>query len=82
MTLPIFDPIDLPPDTVLIDINSIDEPQRSQYQAAALMGWAEEVGSDDILELMRDWADNEGVFVVEENGERIGLTIVLDVEAL
>lgn len=83
MGLPLFDPIEIPPETTLVDVNTIeDDDERQQYQALALELWVEEENGGDWNLDPREWSDNEGIFVVEEDGEAIGVAIVLDVEAL
>lgn len=83
MSLPLFDPIELPPDFVLIDINSIeDEDERQQYQALALELWVEEENDGDWVVEPREWHDDEGAFLVTQDGDPIGIVIVYDVEAL
>ena len=81
MALPLFDPIALPPNVELVDVNSLEEPERTEYQALALEAWVESAGGTWVLD-PRDWSDNEGMFIVRENGETIGVAIVLDVEGL
>ena len=80
MSLPLFDDIDLPPNAVLVDVNGIEDLElRQQYQGAALGAWGEATG--EALPV-RDWDDNEGIFVVMESGVAIGVAIVTDVEGL
>jgi len=79
--LPLFDPIDLPPNTVLVDINSIeDDDERHGYQAAALELYTEEELEGEFEP--REWDNNEGIFLVSEDGVPIGIAIVYDVEGL
>lgn len=76
MSFPLWDPIELPPDAVLIDINSIeDEDFRMQLQAEILQIWIDDEG-----ELPREWSGNEGAFAVYENEELIGVALMLEVE--
>ena len=79
MMLPLFDDISLPPNTTLVDVNSLPNPEREQYQGLALQLWVDETGEEPPV---REWDDNEGMFVVYESGTVIGVAIITDVEAL
>ena len=85
MTLPLFDPIDLPPGTILVDVNSLPDGKREECQGLALQLWMDETGEGPDEFAAREWDDNEGIFVVTEDGTLdtiIGLVVVTDVEAL
>ena len=85
MSIPVFDPIQLPPNHVLEDINGIaDEEERQTLQAAALEYWMEDMGEDPLDAGGRDWSDNEGIFAVCDTttGDCVGIAIVTDVQAL
>lgn len=77
MSLPLWDPIDLPPSYTLVDINSLEEPLRAEMQAEALRLWIDETGEPFAV---REWDDNEGIFAVYEDGEIVGISIMTDVE--
>lgn len=78
MALPLWDPIELPPDATLVDVNSIaDEVLRGTLQALALEAWIEDTGEDPTA---RDWRDDEGIFAVYVDGEAVGVTIVTGIE--
>ena len=79
MSLPLWDPIDVPPDWTLVDINSIeDDDERQECQAKAMQAWL-----DAGEEIPREWDDNEGIFVVRDlSGEVVGIAIVLDVAGM
>ena len=93
MPLPLFDEIDLPPDTTLVDVNKLSTIELvQQYQGHALGHWMEETG-DDMSE-GRNFDPNEGIFIVVENpavvvddvfdvdasGDIIGVALITDVE--
>ena len=81
MSLPIWDPIELPPDTVCVDINSIEpESLRVKLQADALEAYLLEIDAAPDSEVVRDWSDEEGIFAVYEDGEITGLVLLLEVE--
>jgi len=81
MSFPIFDPIQLPPDAILVDINSIaDETERQRFQAKALDAWIEATGGDYESFEPREWSDDEGLFICYENGIAIGVAIVSGIE--
>lgn len=77
MSFPLFDPIDLPPNHRLVDVNSLPDEECVKHQAAALALWVEETGEDTPI---RDWNDNEGIFVVYEGDDIVGIAIIMDVE--
>ena len=92
MTLPLFDEVDLPPDSTLVDVNKVPLDYmdgRLAYQALALGHYMEQIGDD--WEVGREWNDEEAIFVVVNNptvvtddvlasGEIIGFVIVLEPE--
>lgn len=93
MPLPLFDEIDLPPDTTLVDVSKLPTVELvQQYQGHALGHWMEETGDD--LRNGRDFDPNEGIFVVVENpvvvvdnvldmdasGDIVGVAVITDVE--
>ena len=81
MSFPIFDPISLPPNAVLVDVNSIAaDAERTRFQALALGAWIDATGGayDDFEP--REWSNDEGVFVVYEDGAAIGVVIVTGIE--
>jgi hypothetical protein len=84
MSLPIWDPIELPPDYTLVDINSLDpEPLLQEMQARALQEYMNELelGPEDFMEIVRDWNDEEGIFAVfNTDDEIVGVTLIVDVE--
>jgi len=80
MSLPIFDPISLPPNAVLVDVNSIaDDVERAKFQALALGAWIDATGTYEDFE-PREWSDDEGIFVCYEDGVAIGVAIVAGIE--
>jgi len=84
MALPLFDSIALPPDSTLVDVNTVaDDVEREGYQALALEHWIEETEGASLLDFVeREWDDNEGIFIVvdDASGDVIGVAIILDVE--
>jgi len=82
MSLPLWDPIELPPDHTLIDINSIEpEPLRLQLQARALELFAEVTGEDPTID-PRAWSDEEGCFAIYVGAEIVGVSLVFGVESV
>ena len=79
MALPLWDPIALPPDYTLVDINSLTpESFMQEMQAQALQLWVDETG-EPFGE--RDWSDDEGIFAVYDGGgDVVGVVIIVDVE--
>jgi hypothetical protein len=78
MSLPLWDPIELPPDTVCVDINSIEpESLRVELQAEALAAYLDDEGVDDVV---RDWSDDEAMFAVYEGDEIVGVVLIVGVE--
>ena len=76
--LPLWDPIALPPEALLVDINSIEpEALRVELQARALEAYLADAGVDDVV---RDWSDDEGMFAVYEDDEIVGVVLILGVE--
>ena len=82
MSLPLFDDIDLPPDATLVDVNTLSDEYRNEYQARAFGYWMEEEGISFEDFEARDWNGNEGIFVVMEDGAIIGVAIIFDVESV
>lgn len=81
MSLPLWDPIEVPPDTTLVDVNAIeDDDLRLQLQGEALDLWIEEQGLSYEDQIVREWSEDEGVFAVYEDGEIVGLTFIVGVE--
>lgn len=79
MSLPLWDPIDVPPGYTLIDINGV-EPDELKFslQAEAVRLWMDETG-DDPFQNPRPWSDEEGMFaIVDANDEIVGVTIIVD----
>lgn len=76
MSLPLWDPIDLPPDWTLIDINSIDdEDLRLKLQGEIMQAWL-----DDDGDIPREWSANEGIFAVYDSAnELLGVALMLEV---
>ena len=78
--MPLWDPIALPPDSSLVDINSIEpESLRVELQAQALEAYLDDVGVDDVV---RDWSDAEGMFAVYEDDEIVGVVLIIGVEVV
>jgi len=78
--LPLWDPIALPPDSSLVDINSIEpESLRVELQAQALEAYLDDVGVDAVV---RDWSDAEGMFAVYEDDEIVGVVLIIGVEVV
>jgi hypothetical protein len=80
MSLPLWDPVAVPPGTTLVDVNSLEpEAHRVAHQALALELWLEETGEPFVE---RDWNEGEGMFVVVEDatGDIVGITIIVDPE--
>lgn len=77
MSLPLWDPIELPPDFTLIDVNSIeDEDERLLRQSQVL-----EMLDENPFENPREWSDDEGMFLVlDASGAKVGLALILDTE--
>lgn len=85
MSLPLFDPIEIPPDTTLVDVNAIEDPEERQIcQAAAFALYVDtELGGDWSAVPPRPWDPNEGAFcVLDEDGTPIGIVLIFDVEEL
>lgn len=82
MSLPLWDPIHLPPDFTLVDVNSFaDEDERTEYQAAALDAWITENGLESGAVVVRDWNDEEGAFIVmDSDGNKIGVVFIMEPE--
>lgn len=82
MSLPLWDPIHLPPDFTLVDVNSFaDEDERTEYQAAALDAWITENGLESGAGVVRDWNDEEGAFIVmDSDGNKIGVVFIMEPE--
>ena len=82
MSLPLWDPIHLPPDYTLVDVNAIeDDDERAACQAKVLDTWRDEEGLAIEDEVLREWDDNEGAFIVfDGDGVAVGVAIILDVE--
>ena len=82
MSLPIWDPIELPPTYTLVDINSLDpEPLLQEMQARALAEYIEETGTSWEDLQARDWSAEEGIFAVyDTDNEIVGVALILDVE--
>lgn len=84
MSLPLWDPIDVPPGMTLVDVNSIaDEDERMSLQAQGLALWIESQGmSLDDDEVVRDWSDSEGMFVLQDaGGDNVGIVLLVEVES-
>lgn len=83
MSIPLLDPIELPPDWTLVDVQTLEDAERDRLQGDALGAWADEEGLD-LGELVdRNWDPNEGIFAVLDGvGDLVGVSIVWDVEAL
>ena len=83
MSLPLWDPIALPPDWTMVDVNAIEpEAERQRCQAGALEAWLEEEGLTYADEVVREWSDDEGAFViVDADGEKVGFAFILEEEA-
>lgn len=78
MALPIWDPIEIPPDYTLVDINGIaDEDLRLSLQAQALEVWMDETGGEWQPRL---WDPNEGAFAIYDGEELLGITVIWEVE--
>jgi hypothetical protein len=78
MSIPLWDPIAVPPGTTLVDINTLTpDAERLKYQALALDLWLEETG-EPFGE--RDWNVGEGMFVVVDDAtsDVVGITIIVD----
>ena len=81
MALPLFDPIQIPPDAVLVDVHSLTpDAEREKYQGLALELWIEETGEGPEDFAARYWDDNEGIFVVKEGDTIVGVAVITDVE--
>lgn len=82
MSLPLWDPITLPPNLTLVDINSLTpESKRHECQAVALELWITETGESVEDFAARDWSDDEGMFVAyDAAGDIVGIVIMTDVE--
>jgi hypothetical protein len=80
MSIPLWDPIDIPPEFTLVDVNAIEpEDERLRCQAGALDAWLEEEGLDYTDEVVRDWSSDEGAFVVvDTDGNKVGFTFILE----
>lgn len=83
MALPLWDPIDIPPGTTLVDVNSLTPASlREQMQGEVLTAWVAAQGLSWADVPPRPWADNEGAFIVYENETAVGVVIIFDVEAM
>lgn len=80
MSIPLWDPIAIPPGHTMVDINGISPPElQLELQGEALQLWLDETG-DPFEE--RDWSDEEGMFAVYEDasGDIVAVTIIVGVE--
>jgi len=81
MSLPLWDPIQMPPDYTLVDINSLEpEELRQSMQSQALALWLAEIGEEPGASIVREWSHDEGMFAVYDAANTIvGITIISDV---
>jgi len=82
MSIPLFDPIDLPPGYVLMDVNGLPDDERNHWQGVALQIHLDEVFEDPTDFEPIEWSDDEGIFVICEiaTEEIVGVAIVTGVE--
>lgn len=80
MSLPLWDPIALPPDHTMYDINGLPEGLEKwnlQHQAVEL--WMAETGENP-FENPRPWSDEEGMFYVVNDltGQTVAVALITD----
>lgn len=78
MSLPVWDPIDIPPSVTLIDANGlVPEELKQQVQAEGLQIWLDQNRGQMVI---REWQEGEGIFAVYDDGILVGVTLILDVK--
>lgn len=82
MALPLWDPVAVPPDFTLVDINSIvDDDERMSLQAEALDVWIESQGMSYDDAIAHDWSPSEGMFALRDLlGSYVGIVLLVEVE--